>query len=154
MRKAAAGFLAAIALSGCGVQEKNEPRYQLTRDGVYVQGKTLVQLPDWLWAGEAYACPPDLALGPQGEAVVTSNVVPILWRVDPVTLAVSVHPIELDTLRDRDVGFFSLAWSAEQAAYIAVSDLQGTVWKIDRSLTRGEKISSDPKYGRTACAIN
>src|SRR5204863_2390370 len=47
-----------------------------------------ISLPDWLWAGEPYSCAPDLALGPRGEALVSSNVVPKLWRIDPVSRSV------------------------------------------------------------------
>ena len=33
-------------------------------------------LPGWHWAGGAYGCLPDLALGPRGEVIVTSDVLP------------------------------------------------------------------------------
>ena len=42
-----------------------------------------VALQDWVWAHEPYACPPDLALDAKGAAIVSSNVVPVLWRIDP-----------------------------------------------------------------------
>jgi hypothetical protein len=82
-----------------------------------------------------------LALGPKGEAVITSNVISTLWRVDPETRAVSAHPLELDADKDKDVGFSGLIYSPEHAAYFAVSDSHGTLWKIDASLTSAEKIS-------------
>ena len=56
----------------------------------------LVELRAWIWADEAYVCPPDLALGPKGEAVVSSNVVPTLWRIDPLSLRVTRHELVLD----------------------------------------------------------
>src|SRR5260221_10304719 len=37
-----------------------------------------IALPDWTWVGPQFACPPDLALGPRGEAVISSNVIPTL----------------------------------------------------------------------------
>lgn len=49
-------------------------------------GKLLaeVALPDWQWAGEPYSCDAAIAVGPGGEVLVTSDVVPTLWRIDPL----------------------------------------------------------------------
>lgn len=117
----------------------------LTRESVVVRGKakerTVVTLPQWLWAGEPL-CPPDLALGPTGEAVVTSNVTSRLWRIDPQTLAVTVHDLRLDTDTDRDVGFAAIVYSARQAAFYAYSEVQRSVWRIDRELDRATKVSN------------
>ena len=117
----------------------------LTRDGVSVYDvakseRTLVPLPSWLWVDAPSACLPDLALGPKGEAVITSNVVPTLWRIDPETLAVSVHPLRLDSDADKDVGFSGLVYSSEHEAFFAVSDVHGSLWRIDRGLERARKI--------------
>lgn len=115
----------------------------LTREGVVVRGiekeRTVVTLPDWLWVGEPL-CPPDLALGPTGEAVVTSNVTSRLWRIDPETLAVSVHDLRLDTDTDRDVGFAAIVYSPRQAAFYAYSEVQRAVWRIDGDLGRATKV--------------
>src|SRR5512134_3582514 len=72
----------------------------LTQAGVFVHDasrpeRVAVTLPGWVTVGAADGCPPDMALGPKGEALVTSNIVPTLWRIDPDTLAVSVHPLAL-----------------------------------------------------------
>jgi hypothetical protein len=83
---------------------------------------------------------PDLALGPSSEAVITSNVVPTLWRIDPETLVVSVHPLLLDSDTDKDVGFSGLVYSSEHEAFFAVSDAHGSLWRIDRGLERARKI--------------
>lgn len=117
----------------------------LTRDGVSVYDvtkseRTLVPLPSWLWVDTPYACLPDLALGPKGEAVITSNVVPTLWRIDPETLAVSVHPLLLDSDTDKDVGFSGLVYSPEHEAFFAVSEVHGSLWKIDPLLGRAQNI--------------
>jgi len=98
-----------------------------------------VSLPSWQWVDGPYACPPDLALGPHGEAVVTSNVVPTLWRIDPRTLNVSVHEIALDADNNKDVGFSALLYSARHGVYFAVSEVHGSVWRIDPSLRQGRK---------------
>lgn len=81
-----------------------------------------------------------IPLGPDGEAVVTSNVVPVLWRIDPETLAVSMHELALDADQDKNVGFSSLVYSAEHGAFFAMSDAQGSMWQIDRLLRNGRKL--------------
>lgn len=117
----------------------------LTADGVIVftlstrQAVAHVSLPQWIWAGEAYSCPPDLALGPKGEALISINVEPTLWRVDPVNLAVSRHTPVLDAHADKDVGFTGLAFSRAQGAFFAVSQF-GALWRIDPLLRRAEKV--------------
>jgi hypothetical protein len=129
----------------------------LTREGVFLHDvttpdRTVVSLPDWLWADAPYGCLPDLALGPRGEAVITSNIIPTLWRIDPETLAVSAHRLELDADTDKDVGFSGLAYSAEHGAFFAVSDLHGSLWRIDRTLARAEKVSLSEPLPR-ACGL-
>ncbi|HEY8051869.1 MAG TPA: hypothetical protein VIE42_03590 [Steroidobacteraceae bacterium] len=99
-----------------------------------------IALPEWIWAGEPFSCSPDLAVGPAGEAVVSSDVVPTLWRVDPDTLAVSRHELVLDEDRGRDVGFTGLVYSAQQQAFFAVSSFQGSLWRIDPLLRRAQNI--------------
>jgi len=111
-----------------------------------------IALPGWLWADEIFACPPDLAIGPRGEAVISSNVVPTLWRIDPVTLQASRHEVLLDDDKGKDVGFTGLAYSARQQAFFAVSGLHGSLWRIDASLQRAQNVPlSEPLPG--ACVI-
>jgi len=126
------------------VDPARERIWRLGRDGVFVLDLAtpakLVRLEGWQWAAEAYACPPDLALGPDGEAVVTSNVLPVLWRVDPHTLVASAHALALDADEDKDVGFSALVYSPEHGAFFAVSAPHGSVWRIDAQLTRAQKV--------------
>ena len=118
----------------------------LTGDGVLVydvaapEKVVAVPLTSWLWLGAPYGCLPDLALGPKGEAVITSDIFPTLWRIDPKTLAVSVHPLVLDADTQKDVGFSGLVYSPGHGAYFAVSHVHGSFWKIDRLLRTAEKI--------------
>ena len=128
-----------------GVDPERNRIWLLTRDGVSVYDvakseRIRVPLPSWLWLDTPYGRLPDLALGPSGEAVVTSNVVPTLWRIDPETLAVSVHPLLLDSDADKDMGFSGLVYSSEHQAFFAVSDVYGSLWRIDRGLERARKI--------------
>ena len=129
----------------------------LTERGIMVfdyrtrQTTAHVRLPGWVLADEGYACAPGLALGPVGEAVVSSNVLPIVWRIDPVTLAVSRHELTLDAHKGMDVGITGLAFSSEQQAYFGVSHF-GVLWRIDPLLRRAEKVAlSEPLL--KACAI-
>ena len=152
-----------------GWHEEGQPvlRYQkdaakhrgwiLTPTGVVVvdlklrQTTALVQLPEWTWAGETFSCPPDLAVGPNGEALVSSNVVPTLWRIDPVTLAVTRHEPVLDSDTDKDVGFTGLTYSAQQGAFFAVSHF-GALWRIDPLFRRAQKIPLSASIGK-ACGV-
>ena len=110
-----------------------------------------LSLPGWLWVAEPWSCPPAAASGPAGEMIVTSNVLPTSWRIDPQTMAVSVHKLALDADTDRDVGFSALVYSAKQGSYLAVSSTLGSLWSIDRDLTRARKIAVLPSRD-VACA--
>ena len=103
------------------------------------QTAAYVALPGWIWVGAEYSCPPDLAVGPRGEVVVSSNVVPTLWRVDPVSFEVTRHELALDQDRERDVGFSALSYSAKQGAYFAWSSEPGSSWRIEPSLREARK---------------
>ncbi len=129
----------------------------LNGDGVFLYDVAArkgieVPLPDWQWVGASFACLPDLALGPEGEAVVTSNVVPTLWRIDPETLAVGEHPLALDADTDRDVGFTGLVYSAAQRAYFAVSDVHGSLWRIDSQFAGARRITLSAPIAN-ACSL-
>jgi hypothetical protein len=114
-----------------------------------------VTLPDWQWAAQPYACAPDIALGPRGEVIVTSNVLPVLWKIDPETLRVSVHRLELDSDTDKDVGFSGLVYSERNGAYFAVSGLQGSLWRIDPLLRRAQKVGLSSRCAAPAqCPCN
>jgi len=119
--------------------------WQLTRNGVVVQdaGRTTrVPLPEWTYAGPLFGCVPALAVGPKGEAVVSSDVLPTLWRVDPHTLAVTRHELRLDADNGMDVGFVDLAWVEKEGAYFATSTANGTRWRIDRELKTARKLTA------------
>jgi len=120
--------------------------WTLTLEGVVVRGRpgspsNRVALPDWIWADPSYACPPGLAIGPRGEAVITSNVTPTVWRVHTETLTVTVHHVRLPDGEQREVGFSAIAYVPELNAYVAASDVQGSVWRIERDLTRATQLA-------------
>ena len=164
-----AGLLtAALGLAGCDTSRisttsQADPAHsrvwRLSAEGVVVNDvptseTTTVPLPGWTWADAPWSCMPGMALGPRGEAVVTSNVVPIVWRIDPDTLAVSEHPLTLDADGDKDLGFTGLIYSRDHDAYFAVSGPHGTLWKIDSALTHGKKVAlSMAMHGACRVAI-
>jgi hypothetical protein len=99
-----------------------------------------IQLPGWQFAGAPNGCLPDLALGSKGEAVVSSDVAPVLWRVDPETLAVTRHAPKLDADTNKDVGFTILRYLPKGGAYLAVSGRHGTIWRIDGGLRTAHRM--------------
>lgn len=123
-------------------------------DSATKQRKARIELPDWHWVDEAFSCAPDLAIGPNGEAVVSSNVVPTLWRIDAATLAVTRHALRLDAHAERDVGFTGLVYAREQHAFFAVGESHGLLWRIDPLLRRAQHIPlSAPVYGACGLAV-
>jgi hypothetical protein len=130
--------------------------WTLTPEGVVLfeaarQERIAVPLPGWVWAGAPYGCLPDLALGPRGEVLVTSDIVPTLWRIDPRSLAVSVHALALDADGGRDVGFTGLAFSPRHGAYFASSEAHGSRWRIDLTPGTARKLTHAAPAG-LACA--
>jgi hypothetical protein len=166
MRYKVLWFLAAVSLfSSTAIADPLRYRAQPERARAWVidagglfleearQPRRTIKLADWQWAGEPYACAPDIAIGPRGEAIVTSNVLPVLWKIDPDTLAVSVHRLQLDADTDKDVGFSALVYSERDGAYFGVSELHGSLWRIDPLLRRAQKIAlSEPVRG--ACSVS
>jgi hypothetical protein len=144
-------------------RQRNDPArgrvWVINSQGVFVYqastGKlTEVTLPSWQWADTLYACPPDLAIGPAGEALVTSNVVSVLWRIDPRTLSVTMHELALNADNDKDVGFSQLAYSAEHGAFFAINETHGSQWRIDSSLREARKIAlTEPARGACGTSV-
>lgn len=167
MSRKVLGFLAAVSLASSAALAdplRYRPQPELARAWVLeARGLFLEEarkprrafgLPQWQWAAEPYACPPDVAMGPRGEVVVTSNVMPVLWKIDPATLAISVHRLELDADTDKDVGFSGLVYSERHSAWFAVSELHGSLWRIDPLLRRAQKIGlSQPVRGACTVAV-
>ena len=153
----AAVLIAAVVVAGCDssaaprqvkgryeVDAKRNRAWILTHEGVRMRDAAnpqglAIPLPGWTWAGPPYGCPPVLVLGPRGEAVVTSDVLPVLWRVDPETLAVTVHRPALDADQDKDAGFSELAYWSRHGAWFASRG--GALWKIDSQFATAQKMA-------------
>ena len=173
MRTAFAAIIALVVLAGCEsnaqpsgagmlgyqVDEARNRSVWLTRDGVQIHGAArplAIALPGWTYAGAPH-CPPGVAVGAQGEVVVTSNVIPTVWRIDAETLAVTTHSLALDADQDKDVGFAAVVYVPEERAFIAYSQTQRSVWKIDAALRTATRLAAvdlqRPAKGRPlACA--
>lgn len=110
-----------------------------------------IVLPDWVLAGPPYGCPPDLVLDAKGAAFVSSNVQPVLWRVDPQGFRPTRMDIALDADTDKDVGFtgFSLA---SDGALIATGATFPSLWRIDLASGRATKLASFPA-APAACSV-
>lgn len=138
------------------VQDASRNRvWVLESDALYLHDgarKMRFELPGWVYAIDAYACAPDVAVDPQGAAIVTSNVVPVLWRVEPGRAQVTRHELALDADTDKDVGFSGLAYAPDQGVFFAVSATYGSLWRIDALLRRAQKIPVSTPL-RDACGL-
>jgi hypothetical protein len=63
--------------------------------------------------GYPYGCAPELILDHAGVAFVTSDVLPVIWRVDPQRPEISRIELSLDSHRDKDVGFSEILFAAD-----------------------------------------
>jgi hypothetical protein len=98
-----------------------------------------IALPEWTWAEAFHSCAPDVAVGPGGDLVVTSNVVPVLWRINAATFEVSRHDLAVDGRQGREIGFSALTWSRQQGAFLGLH-ADGSFWRIDPLLQRAQQI--------------
>jgi hypothetical protein len=119
-----------------------------------VPGRVLrVPLLGWQISEEPAGCVPQFALGPEGEAVIGSDLVPVLLRVDPETLAVTRYPLRLDhgSGVDRDTGFTALRYVPSLGGYLLVSRRDGTLWRIDRELRSATKVGVSTQAPQSDC---
>lgn len=100
-------------------------------------------LPDWVLAGEGYACPPDLVLDSSGAAFVSSNVLPMLWRVGSQRFEVTRIELTPGSDGDKDLGFTGLSFAAD-GVLIAAGATFGSLWRIDLQSARAARIGSYP----------
>ena len=113
--------------------------WRLGDRGVYLEAPEQSQalhilLPGRFIVDQTITCPSAMTLSQEGAVVVTSNVIPILWRINPDTFVVTSHPLTLTSHADREVGFTGIAFSTGHSAYFAVSSVHGTLWRIDMNL--------------------
>jgi hypothetical protein len=100
-----------------------------------------VILPDWPVAGPGHACAPDLVLDRSGAALISSNVVPVLWRIDPQRFEVRQIFLTLDSDTDKDVGFTALAFAADGTLTAAGASFPSS-WRIDLEAATARRVVS------------
>jgi hypothetical protein len=108
-----------------------------------------VQLPGWIFVLRQFSCPPDLAIDPSGSAMVSSNVLPVLWRIDGERFEVTQLELALDADMDKDVGFSGLAFASDGTLF-AESGILGSLWQIDVRASSAKKLASSAPAG-SAC---
>ncbi len=92
-------------------------------------GKAVV-LAGWVAAHPPHAAPPACVVEPRGTVLMSSNIVPDLWRIDPATGAVEHLPIRLVDHPNREIGFTQLEM-VNPRGLAAKSAIDGTDWRID-----------------------
>jgi len=86
---------------------------------------------------------------PDGAVLVSSNIVPDLWRVDAAAPAVTRLRFTLEQDATRDFGFASLRFTAEGALH-AVGSIDGGAWRIDMGASRARRHFAHPEVARSA----
>ena len=100
-------------------------------------------LPEWPYAGYRHGCAPDLILDHAGIAFVTSDVLPVIWRIDPRRPDIRRIELSLDSDRDKDVGFSGLSFAADGSLLAAGATFRSR-WRIDPVAATATRIASDP----------
>lgn len=112
-----------------------------------------IPLADATLAGARIFCRPDLLVSRSGAVIVSSNVEPVLWRIDPDSFEVRRYAIVLDSDLALDFGFSALAWDADEKVLYAASAIAGTLWRIDLDSATAMKIALTSPI-RGACALS
>ena len=92
-------------------------------------GKAVV-LAGWIAANVPHVGEPACVVEPQGTVLMSSNVMPDLWRIDAHTGAVERLSILLADNPGRDIGFTELRLVGTRGLR-ATSAIDGTRWWID-----------------------
>jgi hypothetical protein len=102
-----------------------------------------VELPGLFLAGSDDLCPPDLAFDAAGTVFVSSDVLPIIWRVEPERFEVTRIELALDADQNKDVGFTGLSFASD-GIVIAAGATFPSLWRIDLNRASASKIASYP----------
>jgi hypothetical protein len=84
---------------------------------------------------------PDMVLSRSGAVIVSSNVEPVLWRIDPERFEVSRIDIVVDSDKDKDFGFTALSWISDEKTLYAMSTVAATQWRIDLDTATATKLT-------------
>jgi hypothetical protein len=116
-----------------------------------INGRLLrrVELPGLFIAGSDNLCPPDLMVDAAGAVLVSSDVLPVIWRIDPQGLEVRRIELALDADDTKDVGFTGLSLASD-GIVIAAGATFPSLWRIDLERAAASKVASYPPSA-TAC---
>lgn len=87
-------------------------------------------LPGWIYVTPRLAREPDLLVEAGGTVLVSSNIVPALWRVDPEASSTTELELELHPETSRDFGFTTLRF-AQNGALHASGSIDRSRWQVD-----------------------
>jgi hypothetical protein len=110
-----------------------------------------VVLPDWALAGPRDACAPDMVLDRTGAAYVSSNVQPVLWRVDPRRFTLTRIDLALDAHADKDIGFTALKLAGD-GVLLANGTTVASQWSIDLRGARATLVGQ--QAGERPCTLD
>lgn len=72
---------------------------------------------------------------------MSSNVLPVLWRVDPQRFQVTRIALELDADIDKDVGFTALSFASDDVL-IAAGATYASLWRLDLRSATASKLAN------------
>ena len=108
-----------------------------------------IALPAWSLAG--IQCAPDLILDASGDALISSNVEPRLWKIDATTFNMKEYAINMPGKENWDNGFGALAFAADGSLY-AMSSFAGSLWRIELATSSASEIKLSARVTQ-ACAL-
>ncbi|MGQ0523563.1 MAG: hypothetical protein ACT4P8_07890 [Betaproteobacteria bacterium] len=101
-----------------------------------------IALPGWLVVRTQ--CMPDLIFDRTGFVLVSSNVMPWIWRIDADTFEMKVHQIRMPGREGLDFGFSTLALGAKGNLYGLAPSAQ-SLWSVDLGNANARPVQSyDP----------
>jgi hypothetical protein len=103
-------------------------------------------LPDWVVAGPRDGCPPGLVVEGPGSVLISSNVMPVLWRVGSERFELTRIEVELDSDTDKDVGFSNLSLASD-GTLLASGSTVSAQWRIDLARARATKLAPQAPAG-------
>lgn len=129
-------------------------RWELRWDSVSVHdGDTSQMLVEFFLEGASQTkgrdvCPPDLVVTRSGVAYATSNIQPVVWRLDPATARMERLVLEVDSDREKDFGFTGVVSSDDGRALYAFGSVDGALWRINPSALTARKIATRKAHQR------
>ncbi len=99
------------------------------------------RLRGWIHVASPGVCAPDLLVDADGTAIVSSNITPDLWRVDPDLGTVTALKVALEPDREREIGFTALRFAGRDSLH-AESTTDRSHWRIDLRSGRAELIDA------------